>query len=603
MWTLALTAAAAVSAIVVTSDHASGKGWTLALTVPTGLAFLASGLIARARRPDNRLGILLVAAGFASFTGALRAADDSVVFTVGHALQWLYFGFLVHAVLAYPFGRLVTSVDRLLTAAAYVLAVALLPLLMVFEPGGEAGHAECARPPCPDNVLAVAPSEDVSTVLDAIHLWVALAFVALILARLASRWRNAAPAQRDAAAPVYASFFALMVLVAAAHVVEASWEQGLRTMNWLLLGVLLTVPLAFLFGLFRSRFGTAVERLVVELGAARPGTVRDALARALGDPTLELAYCVGPGTYVDLEGRPTTIPATASGRSATFISRDGEVVAALVHDDTIAGDPLLEPVGAAAALALENERLNAELRARLEDLRASRMRLVQAADEERRRLERNLHDGAQQRLVALALALRLAKAKIKEQPEAAEELVAAAGDEAGNALAELRELARGLHPAVLSERGLGPALEALAGRSPCPVELARIPPDRLPPPVETAAYYVVSESLANVAKYARASLVRVSVTRDNGVAIVEVADDGIGGASLASGSGLRGLADRVEALDGRLMLESPPGRGTRVVAEIPCDGRTQAPADPDDTEPASRPEPRDGPYTSRRPPP
>jgi PAS domain S-box-containing protein len=204
-----------------------------------------------------------------------------------------------------------------------------------------------------------------------------------------------------------------------------------------------------------------------------------------------------------------------------------------------------------------------------EELRGSRIRLVQAGDEARRRLERNLHDGAQQRLVSLSLALRLAQARLKASPEEADRLLMGASEELGHALEELRELARGIHPAVLSERGLAAALEALAGRAAVPVDVT-VPPDRLPAPIEAAAYYVISESLANIAKYAEASAVEVCVTRQNGRAIVEVADDGVGGADPTRGSGLRGLADRVEALDGILQVESKPGAGTRIRAEIPC---------------------------------
>ena len=204
-----------------------------------------------------------------------------------------------------------------------------------------------------------------------------------------------------------------------------------------------------------------------------------------------------------------------------------------------------------------------------EELRDSRKRLLQAGDAERRRLERNLHDGAQQRLVSLSLALRLAQAKLKADPDEASKLLNGASEELAQALAELRELARGIHPAVLSDRGLSAALEALAGRAPLPVEVVA-PEERLPPPVEAAAYYVVSEALANVAKYAQASAVGVRVTRLNGSAVVEVADDGVGGADPLNGSGLRGLADRVEALDGRLHVESAPGGGTLIRAEIPC---------------------------------
>jgi PAS domain S-box-containing protein len=214
------------------------------------------------------------------------------------------------------------------------------------------------------------------------------------------------------------------------------------------------------------------------------------------------------------------------------------------------------------SLALANEEAR-------EQLAASRSRLVEASDAERRRLERNLHDGAQQRLVSLSLSLRLAQARLKSDPQAAEELLTGAGAELALALEELRELARGIHPAVLTDRGLGPALESLADRAPLPVDLLAVPEDRLPGPVEAAAFYVVAEALTNVAKYADASCVSVSVARENGRAIVEVSDDGKGGADPARGSGLRGLVDRVEALEGRLAVDSPRGAGTRVRAEIP----------------------------------
>jgi signal transduction histidine kinase len=218
----------------------------------------------------------------------------------------------------------------------------------------------------------------------------------------------------------------------------------------------------------------------------------------------------------------------------------------------------------------EVHRLNDELHARLEELAASRARIVTAGDVERRRLERNLHDGAQQRLVALSLSLRVALAKLDSDPAAARATLASAGDELALALAELRELARGLHPAVLSDRGLRPAVEMLAGRSPVPVEIAEIPGERLPQPVEAAAYYLIAEALTNVTKYAGASRVRVRVEASDASVVVEVADDGVGGADAAGGSGLRGLADRVEALGGSLEVVSPAGAGTSLRAEIPA---------------------------------
>jgi PAS domain S-box-containing protein len=216
----------------------------------------------------------------------------------------------------------------------------------------------------------------------------------------------------------------------------------------------------------------------------------------------------------------------------------------------------------------EVHRLNAELHARLEDLAASRARIVTAGDVERRRLERNLHDGAQQRLVTISLSLRLALARLAADPDAARGLLADAGDQLTVALDELRELARGLHPAVLTDRGLRAAVEVLAGRAPVVVEIGEIPDERLPEPVEAAAYYLIAEALTNVAKYAQASTARVRVTLDGTGVVVEVSDDGIGGADPANGSGLRGLADRVEALGGSLHVHSPPGGGTSLRAEI-----------------------------------
>jgi PAS domain S-box-containing protein len=217
----------------------------------------------------------------------------------------------------------------------------------------------------------------------------------------------------------------------------------------------------------------------------------------------------------------------------------------------------------------EVHRLNAELHVRLDELAASRARIVTAGDVERRRLERNLHDGAQQRLVSLSLSLRVAQAMLDSDPAGARAALADASDQLAVALDELRELARGLHPAVLSERGLRAAVEVLAGQVPVPVEIADIPEERLPEPVEAAAYYLIAEALTNVTKYAQASAARVRVAASDASVVVEVSDDGVGGADTATGSGLRGLSDRVEALGGALEVVSPAGGGTSLRADIP----------------------------------
>ena len=319
--------------------------------------------------------------------------------------------------------------------------------------------------------------------------------------------------------------------------------------------------------------GGAVTELLQRMSDTRTtGGLRALLAGALGDRSLRVLYWLDEKeAWVDALGRPASLPDPADpARAWTSIDHEGKRVGAIVHDRVLCDDPeLVASVATAAGLAIENERLEAQLRARVEELRASRARIVEAGTAERRRLERNLHDGAQQRLVALSLSMRVAQGKLHTDPDTAATLLAGAQEELQLALAELRELARGIHPAVLSDRGLKAALEALAGRSPVPVDLAGLPAERLPPAVEAAAYFVVAEALTNVVKYANASQARISVERANGHAVVEVSDDGIGGADPTRGSGLRGLADRVAALDGNLSLRSPEGAGTLLRAEIP----------------------------------
>jgi signal transduction histidine kinase len=330
-----------------------------------------------------------------------------------------------------------------------------------------------------------------------------------------------------------------------------------------------------LFGLFRGRFARAgaVAALVQRLGEApAPGSIRDGLAEALGDRSLELAYWIPDAErYVDAGGCPVDLPGPRSRHRAwTPVEHDGRPVAAIVHDASLGEEPeLVRAAGGAAALALENERLEAELRAKIQEVRASRARIVEASDDARRRLERNLHDGVQQRLVSLSLTLKMARAKLASDADGAGRLLEALQDELGRAIEDLRELARGIHPAVLSDRGLGAALETLTKCAPIPVELCTCD-EELPSQVEAAAYFVIAEALTNTARYAGATGATVLVGRENGKAVIEVRDDGVGGADPAAGTGLRGLQDRVAALDGKLKLVSPPGEGTTVRAEIPC---------------------------------
>ena len=331
-------------------------------------------------------------------------------------------------------------------------------------------------------------------------------------------------------------------------------------------GLVAFVLTSFLGLALTRRARGAVGDLIVELERSGPGGVRGALARAIGDPTLELAlWLPDRGIWVDEQGREVELP-TGRDRAVTFV---GDHLAAIVHDPVFYDQPaMLEAAGSAARFALENERLQAELRTQLAELRESRARIVRAADDERRRVERDLHDGAQQRLLGIGMALQLLRSS-KGDDERTRELLDETEIEVQAALHELRELARGIHPAVLADNGVAAAVRTLAERSPVPVDVDAVD-ERLPAEIETAVYFVVAEALANVAKHAHATKASVQVGHENGSVRVEVHDDGVGGAALDGGGGLRGLADRAGALNGRLRVESRPGSGTSVVVEIPC---------------------------------
>ena len=396
-----------------------------------------------------------------------------------------------------------------------------------------------------------------------------------ILVHLVRRWRAATVPGRRALAPVVSTGPAVLAVVLATLARDSGGPPSARldtALDWAAI-VYAAIPLAFLAGLLRTRLHrAALGELVVELSELpSPARVRVALARALGDPSLEIAFWLPEqARYVDLDGHPLQLP-DGGDRAVRVLEHQQERVAALVYDPSLLEDPaLVEAAAAAARLALENARLQAELRAQLAEVRASRARIVEAGDAERRRLERDLHDGAQQRLLAIRLALRLARGQLGDGGRPVDELLVEAEQELEGTLHELRALARGIHPAVLTEEGLAPALETLARRASVPVEIDAVPAERLPPPVEAAAYFVASEALANVAKHAQASRVRIEVLREDGHLVIDISDDGIGGADSAAGSGLVGLRDRVEALNGTLRIESPLGRGTRVYAEIPC---------------------------------
>jgi signal transduction histidine kinase len=574
LWSVAFAgviAAAAATALVVASDHIPMPGASIAIGLVITGSFIGTGLYAWWRRPGNRFGALMTAVGFTFLLGSLTASDESGVFTIGVILSSLYFVVFAHMVLGYPEGRLEKRWHAWLIGAGYGLAlVGSLPQLL----WGFTDAMECDD--CPPSAILIKQDDTLRDLFNTITSVLGVLIVAVVLAILLRRWAQATAPQRRAMAPVLWSGMVMLVLLASALGSDAAGINRLTdVLSTLGLIVFASVPWVFLIGLARSRVvrAGAVSDLLLRLGEAPgTGTLGYRLRDALGDPSLELVFWLDDkARWVDSDGHQIELPREGDPQRAwTAVELEGRRVGAIVHDVSLGEDPeMLRSVAAAAGLAMENERLQAQLRARVEELRASRARIVEAGTHERRRLERNLHDGAQQRLVALSLTLRLAQTKLRKDPDSADELLTGAHEELTLALGELRELARGIHPAVLSDRGLSAALEALAGRAPIAVELAQVPAEPLPEAIEAAAYFVIAEALTNVVKYAHANQATVSVSRLNGRAIVEVSDDGIGGADPGRGSGLRGLVDRVSALDGSMELDSPAGAGTRLRAEIP----------------------------------
>jgi signal transduction histidine kinase len=495
-------------------------GWTL----------VGAGLAAWWRVAQSRVGPLLVLTGFTWFLGTFASSSIDAFAVFGAALVTLHRGPLVHALLSFPSGRLGRRFDLAVVACSYLAAAFV-----------DVGQSPVAMVVLGTIVVAAAGS--------------------LYL-------RSTGPLRRARASALAGSFAFGAVLVASAIVDLAGGGSGVgRAVLWSYDAVVVAIALLFAYELLVAPWSkAAVTGLVVELGSVpEEGTLRERLAAALGDPSLSVGYWVAEAdAYFDEAGRAVTLPDPESGRGVTVVRQDGEPVAALVHDVGVVDDrELLDSVAAAAQIAVSNVRLQAEIRRQLEELEASRRRIVEAGDRQRLLLERELRDGAERRLAQVKTvlegmpdggALTASLATVRAEIELAE--------------AELVEFARGIHPRVLTDGGLSPAVAELARRAAVPVDV-RVPDDRFPPTVEAAAYFVCSEALANVGKYAAASKAAVEVTRRGDHVLVAVRDDGAGGASLEKGSGLRGLSDRVEALGGRLHVDSPPGQGTLVVAELP----------------------------------
>lgn len=560
--TVIATAGVSMGAILVGLAFGTGepnRGLLAGLACWTTLPYIGAGLLAWNRRPASRLGPLMVVAGFGTGLNFLIWSGNDVAYTIGLAAQILPPVLFLHVFLAFPTGRLETALDRWMMAVAYGFAGLTLPTL----------------------ALGLEQERNVATIIDAPELaqWLGQAQILLVsgslLAGVALLVRRRLLKGRPLRASLgylvdsFALALVMMALLFSAGFFEWTVVDQVRVATFVAVGL---APIVFLAGLLQVHLAkTSVSGLVVELGVnPNPTELTEAVAKALGDSSATLAFWLPEfASHADAEGHHVDV-SPATGRASVPIERDGMPVATLMYDDRLSDEPeLVGSVAAAAGMAIHNAKLQVELRARLEELRGSRSRILEAEQSERRRLERDLHDGAQQRLVGLSL--ELGNLESETDDPAVRSRLSAARMEVASSLSELRSLAQGIHPAVVSDHGLAVALESLAIRAPIPVKLVGADIGRLPGPVEIAVYFVVSESLTNVAKHAHAPNVTVTLSLANDELTVEIEDDGVGGIDPESGSGLRGLADRVEALGGRLHVESRRGMGSTVQAVIPCE--------------------------------
>ena len=530
--------------------------WVLMLFPGYALLYLATGIFAWARRPTNALGAIIVAGGFTWLAAGLANVPSEALIAIGLVFATVPLGVIVHLLHAFPSGRLRGRASKVTVAVGYfVVFVLQMPIYLFGQ--GEAG---------PTTVLEIADNHALTHIGEYLQAAVGAAVMVATAVILTRRLREAEPSRRRVLAPlmIYGSLAVLFVPISG--FVVRTWLPELAIeLAVAQLTVMAGVPVAFVAVVMSGGFAATGE--VRELGAVldaekgRPA-LRAALREALGDPTLELLFRVDdPPRYVDRDGTAVEPPAAEGGRELVEVRLGERLVGAIVYDGTLIADrPLVADAAQVTALAIDNERLTAELLASREGLRVSRSRLIEATDAERRRIARDLHDGLQVRLVLLAM--------MADQPGAGPETLAELNAGIQDAINELRELVQGVVPAALTERGLYAAAVELTDRMPIPVALDFEPlPAELPIGVETAGYFVVSEALTNAVKHSRAEELRLSISRPAGTLRIEVVDDGVGGARL--GGGLSGLADRVDALGGLMTLESPPGEGTRVLVEVP----------------------------------
>jgi len=573
---IGVIAAAAGLELFLAGQYAAAPPWAYVSSVSWIVIWTTCGLVAWQHRPLSRIGPLMVLMGALFAISAPWGFDLPTDFPLRGAITAvgilsfnLQLALCGHMFLTYPSGRAADRLTYRFLTAFYGFAVvgSILRLAVYHTYVIDCGDR------CGVNMLGFWVSLPLAETLSSITNVCFAVLGVMVLVMLVRRLRTASTRERRTLwLPLSSAAGAVLLVVVsfAGNALQEDFTPPAGLFAATLLAVA-AVPAAFLWGLLRERLAFAeVGDLFGELGQAGPGQIQQKLSRVLADPGLRVVFPVGDGDFVDVQGNRVDAPVNNTSTAVTQLGDGPTPLAVLVHDPgLIEHRDLLDAAGAAARLALENARLQAEVRAQLAEVRASRTRLVDVADAERRRLERDLHDGAQQRLLGMGMTLQTLRSKLPADDPDTGQLIDEATAELRSALTELRDLAQGIHPATLTDQGLTAALGMLARRSPLPVTVQGELPERPPAAVEAAAYYLASEALQNSVKHAHASHITIHLHRDRDTLVLDVDDDGIGGATLDGGTGLRGLHDRITAINGTLTVRSPPRAGTRIHARLP----------------------------------
>ena len=570
-------AAAAVAAALTASGPSSGLE-VIARALAVG-APVAVGLYARRHAATARFGNLLVAAGFGWFMATLSQSEDPWLYSVGRVSGWLVEVALIYVILAFPTGRLPARVDRILvgTAALVVLCLYLPTALLVDSYPVPAPWADCGDG-CPANAFMLVDTEPafVDDVVQPLRELLIVGLFAAVTVRIAWRMRSASSLTRRALGPVLVvALFRLGAFALTLADRRIAPDSPLVDVGvWL---VALSVPLlalAFLVGVWRWRLfmAEAMQSLATRLRAhPRPADLRDALAEAFQDSSLEVVYWLEQARWTDAAGHDVGAPVATPQRAVTVVTDRGRRVAAILHDPMLQDEKAFtETASGYVLMTLDNHRLSVQAISLVREVRESRARIQSSADDERRRIEHDLHDGAQQRLVALRIKLELAAERAGENGGAAD-LLRGLGAEVEEALDEVRSLARGIYPAQLADRGLVEALRSAALRSVLPTTVLAAGVGRYPRNVESAAYFCCLEALQNADKHATDATAVVVDLTDDGDLCFEVRDDGAGfdPLTVTNGVGLTGMGDRLAAVGGEVTVHSRVGHGTHVSARIP----------------------------------